>query len=180
MGNVYIFLHHFADKLLTRCTSRNVRIWEPQPCFLLFWPKHIACSLKWALKCHWGEGGGGEDGPVGSMQGRQQHLHTVEAGDWRSIISLCCYFKTGVSLSTGGHRVRDQTDSTTATSATPSTSAALHLSEQQRNNDQQRVNNKRKANLLPQIYPSFSTVATLCSDWCPLFWVVVWPSLTER
>lgn len=59
-------------------------------------------SLRW--------GGWGRRWTSGVLQGRQQHLHTVEAGDWRSIISLCCYFKTGVSLSTGGHRVRDQTD----------------------------------------------------------------------
>lgn len=40
----------------------------------------------------------------GVLRGRQQHLQEVETDDGRSIASCCCYFKTGVSLSTRGHR----------------------------------------------------------------------------
>lgn len=125
--------------LLTNC-SRDLKAekWEYENLSLVF-----CCSdqniLPALLNERWSVievGRWGRRWTSGVLQGRQQHLHTVEAGDWRSIISLCCYFQTGVSLSTGAHRVRDQTDSTPATSATPSTSAALHLSEQQRNNDQ--------------------------------------------
>lgn len=72
------------------------------------------------------------------------------------------------------HREREPgPDSTPAKSAATSPSALLYLSERQRNNDQQRVNKERKANLLFQIYLSLSAGATLHSDGCPLFWVVV-------
>lgn len=100
------------------------------------------------------------------LWGRQQHLHTAEAGDWRSIISFYCAFK----------QVRPCQPENTEPGLDKhvvgfnfSSAPLIIAAEKQWLAESTQRNNERKANLLFQIYLSCSTVATLWSDWCPLF-----------
>ncbi len=153
----------------------NFRLLKKCDAFFFSNRKHIACCLNWAL-CHWG-GEVWEKLDRRVLWGRQEHLHTAETGDWRSIIRFSAVTLNRCVPVNQWERAEREPDSTPATFA--STSAPFHLSEQQRNNDQQRINNERKANLLFQIYLSFSSAATLWSKLCSQFWAVVWTSLTK-